>query len=132
MRGESTGEIWEDRLIDLRVDDHAEPVKEIRRLLRVFRAYEHMNAGDEAMEHRDVEGALAAYGAAQAMFPDNLEMRYWHAIALANLGRLDEALPIFQPVFDQDPNWRAMTERLSGVGLLNVGEADLAAILTQG
>jgi len=56
VKGESSGKIWEDRLIDLRVEDHPEPVKEIKRLLRVYRAYEHMNAGDVAVEKGDESG----------------------------------------------------------------------------
>ena len=31
----STGNVWEDRLVDLRIADHAEPIKEMGRLLKV-------------------------------------------------------------------------------------------------
>lgn len=75
------------------MEDHPDPVLELARLLRVQRAYDHMNRGDLALEKADVEGALAAYCAAQEMFPGNLGMRYWHAISLVNVGRLDEARP---------------------------------------
>ena len=61
VRGKSTGNIWEDRLVDLRVEDHAEPVQEIKRLLRMHRAYDHMNAGDLAIEHDDEAGALLGH-----------------------------------------------------------------------
>ena len=132
VRAKSTGQSWEDRVVDLRVEDHEEPVAEIKRLLRVHRAYEHMNGGDLALEAGDVEGALAAYRAAQGMFPDNLEMRYWHAVSLANLGRVEEALPIFAAVFAGDPNWRTLTGRLPAVGLLDVSEADLERIVELG
>jgi uncharacterized Ntn-hydrolase superfamily protein len=129
VRAESTGQSWEDRLVDLRVDDHPEPVVEIARLLRVHRAYEHMNRGDVALEQGDVEGALAAYSAAEVMFPDNLEMQYWHAVSLVNVGRIEEALPMFAAIFNQDPNWRTLTGRLPGVDVLDVGEEDLERIL---
>ena len=120
VKGESTGKIWEDRLIDLRVEDHPNAVKEIKRTLRVYRAYEHMNAGDLAVEMNDIEGALREYGAAQEMFPDNLEMKYWTAVSLANVGRTEEALAIFKKVFTADDNWRELTRRLPKVGLLTV------------
>jgi uncharacterized Ntn-hydrolase superfamily protein len=129
---ESTGAVWEDRLVDLRVEDHAHPVEELARLLFIQRAYEHMNRGDEALEAGDDEGALQAYGAAEAICPSNLEMQYWHAVALANVGRVAEALPIFGAVFRQDANWRTLTERLPQVDLLDVGEQELAQILVQG
>jgi len=131
VRGKSTGKIWEDRLIDLRVEDHPEPVREIKRLLKVFRAYEYMNQGDLAIEKNDIQGALQAYGAAERMFPDNLEMKYWHAVSLANVGMVDDALPIFKEIFDKDKNWRLLTERLPAVGLLNVNEKDFNKILSR-
>jgi len=129
VRGESTGKEWEDRLIDLRVEDHTQPVVELKRLLQVHRAYEHMNRGDQAMEANDMAAALHNYRAAETLFPDNLEMKYWHAVALANRGWLDEALPLFSEVFQRDPNWRTMTARLPGQGFLTVSETDLQRIL---
>ncbi len=129
VRGEATGNIWEDRLIDLRVEDHPEPVKELKRLLKVYRAYEHMNAGDVAMEHSDVEGALREYGAAMKMMPENLEMKYWTAVSLANAGRVDEALELFRAVFARNPNWKTLTPRLVPIQLLNVSPETLQKIM---
>ena len=130
VKGQSTGKVWEDRIIDLRVEDHPDAVKEIKRVLKVYRAYEHMNAGDLALEHNDVEGALKAYGSAEAMFPDNLEMKYWHAISLVNIGRIDDALPMLKEIFSKDNNWRLLTERLPKIELLNVDKKDLKRIMT--
>lgn len=130
VKGKSTGKVWEDRLIDLRVEDHPEPIKEIKKLLKIFRAYEHMNAGDLAIEKNDIQGALKAYGAAEEMFPDNLEMKYWHAVSLANVGMVGESLPIFKAIFEKDENWKTLTQRLPAVGLLTVSDRDLQRILT--
>jgi uncharacterized Ntn-hydrolase superfamily protein len=129
VRPQSTGQPWEDTLVDLRVEDHPDPIRELARLLRVHRAYEHMNQGDVALETGDVEGALASYQAAQEMFPENLEMRYWHAVSLANLGRVKEALALFAAVFARDGNWRTLTARLPSVGLLTVSAEDLKRVL---
>jgi len=130
VRGTSTGKPWEDRLIDLRVEDHPDAVQEIKRLLRVYRAYEHMNAGDLAIEHGDVEGALQEYGAAEVMFPDNLEMKYWHAVSLVNADMIADALPIFKVVFERNDHWRLLTERLPKVDLLDVNDSELQKILS--
>lgn len=130
VRGEPTGNIWEDRLIDLRVEDNPQPVKELERLLRVHRAYEHMNAGDLAVEKGDEQGALREYGAAEEMFPNNLEMKYWHAVSLVNMGELNKALPLFKKVFEADRNWNILTPRLVPIGLLNVTDEELETILT--
>lgn len=122
---------WEEKKIDLRVDDHGEPLNELERLLSVARAYEFMNRGDLAMEENDVEEALEQYGKAQELFPENLEMKYWTAIALANSGRVEEALPLFNAIFEEDENWRTMTTRLPASGLLNISEENLQRIIEQ-
>lgn len=122
-------EVWKNHRIDLRVDDHPDPIRELDRLLRVHRAYEHMNRGDLAVEHQDMEAALREYGSAEKMFPKNLEMKYWKAVALANNERLEESLPIFEYVFDRDKNWRELTRRLSASGLLTVSDPELQIIL---
>jgi uncharacterized Ntn-hydrolase superfamily protein len=113
-----TGKPWSDYVFNLRVDDSAEPLKELRRLVTLARAYNHMNAGDKAVELHDNEGALREYGAAEKLVPGNAEMIYWHAIALANMGRVDESLPLFKKVFAMDRNWVDLTPRLPAAGLL--------------
>ena len=130
VKTKSTGKIWEDRLIDLRVEDHPEAVNEIARLLKVFRAYEHMNNGDLAIEKNNEEMALQEYHAAQEMFPDNLEMQYWTAVSLANIGKIDDALDIFKTVFRTDRNWHTLTSRIVENGMLKVSETDLKKILS--
>lgn len=120
---------WMDKKINLRVDDNHNPLQELSRLLKVHRAYEHMNRGDLAIEHNDMQLALKEYEAAEQMFPENLEMKYWKAIALANNGLLKEALPIFKYIFKQDNNWRTLTQRLPKSGLLNVTDAEYKQII---
>jgi uncharacterized Ntn-hydrolase superfamily protein len=130
VKGKSTGRPWADRVMELRVEDHPEPLKELRRLVNVHRAYEHMNNGDLAVEHNDVDGALREYGAAEAMFPDNLEMRFWHAVALVNVGRVDQALPMFRQVFVNDINWATLVPRLPQSGTLAADDATIKRILS--
>lgn len=130
VKGTSTGKKWEDRKVDLRVDDHPEAVKEIARLLKVHRAYEHMNEGDVAIEKGDVDKALQEYGEARNMFPENIEMTFWTAVSLANSDRLDDALPLFRKVFNADENWVTLTERITENGILSVSEDTLKRILS--
>jgi len=118
VTGKPTGQAWKDRTFDLRVDDSPEPLKELRRLVRLQRAYNHMNAGDLAVEKKDNEGALREYGAAERLVPTRAEMIYWHAVALVNMGRVEESLPLFRRVFAMDRNWITLTPRLPKSGLL--------------
>lgn len=129
VKGVNTGQIWEDRLIELRIEDHPQPVTELQRLLQIHRAYEYMNRGDEAMERNDVAGALEAYRRAEALYYDNPEMKFWHAVSLANAGQVTAALPMFQEIFSQDQLWATLLGRLPTVGLLRITPGDLATIL---
>ncbi|MFQ5604635.1 MAG: DUF1028 domain-containing protein [bacterium] len=118
VKGESSGRPWQDRVMELRIEDHPTPIKELRRLIKLHRAYEHMNQGDLAIEQNDMERALQEYAAAEALFPDNLEMKFWHAVSLVNADRLEESLPIFKQVFAGDKNWATLVPRLPLSGLL--------------
>ena len=126
VRGTSSGKKWTDEVFNLRVDDHPQPLEELRRLVSVQRAYNHMNAGDLAVEHKDNEGALREYSAAEKIaattsgIPQSryAEMLYWHAVALVNMQRIDEALPVFARAFKLEPSWRELTPRLPHSGLL--------------
>jgi tetratricopeptide (TPR) repeat protein len=130
VTGKPTGQAWKDRTFDLRVDDSPEPLRELRRLVTLQRAYNHMNAGDLAVEKKDNEGALREYSAAEKLVPDNAEMIYWHAVALVNMGRTDESLPLFRRVFRMDPNWATLTPRLPKSGLLPDDARTMEKILT--
>ncbi|MBE0698368.1 MAG: DUF1028 domain-containing protein, partial [Anaerolineaceae bacterium] len=85
---------WDDTLIDLRVEDHPNPIEELQRLVRLYRAYDKMNAGDYYLEKNDTARALEAYSAAAGIAPEIDELPFWQAVTLADLGQTEEALPI--------------------------------------
>lgn len=128
------GEGWRGRELDLRIADHPAPVKELRRQLELSRAYEHMNAGDRALENNDLAGALAHYHAAQDLNPTNVEMSFWTGVTLAGNGRVDESIPFFQAAFadparlkdgsDGGSDWVLLLRRLPDSGLFP-DDADL-------
>jgi hypothetical protein len=91
-----------------------------------------MNAGDLAVEHGDKEAGLREYAAAEALAPDSAEMIFWHAVALVNMGRAEESLPLFRRVFSLDSNWRTLTPRLPKAGLLPDDPKILRRILDSG
>lgn len=118
VRGESTGKAWADRLFELRIEDHPEPIRELRRLLTVARAYRHMQAGDDYLTEGDIDRALDEYSRAEAIIPDASEPIFWHAVTLASIGRVDESLPLFEKAFEMFPDWRILVPRLPAAGLL--------------
>jgi uncharacterized Ntn-hydrolase superfamily protein len=108
----STGRPWVDTIFDLRVDDAPEPLVEIRRLVAVRRAYIHMQLANEAAQRKDLETTEREFTQAEQLIGDNPEMRYWHAIALLGLGKVDDGLAILREVARRDRNWIELTLRL--------------------
>jgi uncharacterized Ntn-hydrolase superfamily protein len=129
VKGTSTGRPWADTVMDLRVEDHPEPIRELRRLVQIHRAYQHMNRGDERLGEGKVEEALEEYRAAAALAPHIEELPFWQAVTLADLGRLEEALPIFGRVFAVNPAWADLVRRLPASGLLRDDPEMLRRIL---
>jgi uncharacterized Ntn-hydrolase superfamily protein len=118
VSGTNTGRPWHDRLIDLRVEDNPAPLDELARLLRLRRAYDHMDAGDLAVEHGDMDGAVREYGAAQKLAPEVYEVAFWAGITLAGKGRLDEARPLPKQALAAYPRLAGLIPRLPAAGLL--------------
>jgi uncharacterized Ntn-hydrolase superfamily protein len=113
----ATGNPVEDRPMDLRVEDHPDPLGELRRLLSLRRAYQRADVGDQLATAGDVEGALAEYETAHRSQPDNLELAFWHGVALAASGREDEAAPILRRAFAEHAGWIELMKRLPAAGL---------------
>lgn len=132
VRDQPTERPWEDRLVDLHVEDHGTPLLELRRLLTLNTAYTFMNHGDHALEDGDIENALRYYGRAEALQPDNLEMKFWHAVSLVNAGRSEAALPVFRTIFARNGNWRELVPRLAAARLLVAEPATINRIVTIG
>jgi uncharacterized Ntn-hydrolase superfamily protein len=130
VRAKASDKPWSDRLIDLRIEDHEHPLAELDRLLRLHRAYDMMNRGDEAMAAGDMARALAEYAAAEKMFPDNHEFVFWHAVTLVNNDRVEEALPLFDRAFRMNPNWVMLVPRLAEVGQLPNNPQQIELILS--
>ena len=129
VTGKPTGKPWADRVFDLRVDDNPEPLKELRRLLVAAARLQPHERRRPRRREQGQRGALREYSAAATLVPDNLEMVYWHAVALVNMGRVDQSLPLFRRVFRADKNWLTLTPRLAKVGLLPSDQQILGRIL---
>ena len=129
VKGKSSGNSWEDNVMDLRVEDHENPIQELERLIQIHRAYDFMNKGDVAMEHGNSEEAETMYKNAQKLFPDNLEMQYWYAINLLNNKQFKKAEPILKSIFKQNKDWQTLTSRLVDSKLLSISSEKLDQIL---
>jgi len=131
VKAKGSGAWWKDRVYDLRVEDHPAPLVELKRLIRLNKAYNFMNRGDELLTENKVEEAMKSYTLAMEMYPDNAEMVFWPAVTLASTGKVDESLPLFKKVFAMDQNWAILVPRLPQVGQLPRDKALIKKILAQ-
>jgi uncharacterized Ntn-hydrolase superfamily protein len=113
VSGKPSGKSWEDRIVDLRVEDHPEPLHELRRLLTIRTAYDKDTEADKLDEAGNAAAARALRLEAQRLLPDNVELRFWAGIALAQEGDLDGATELIAEAVRADPRWAPMLlERL--------------------
>ena len=131
VSGENTGQPWNDRLFDLRVDDSPEPLKELRRLINIQRAYDHMDKGDIYITENKLDLAKAEYEKAAELSPDNPEILYWYAVTLVSAGEVEQSLPLFAKTFKADERWRTLIPRLVKAKLLPVDEDVIKKIMEQ-
>jgi uncharacterized Ntn-hydrolase superfamily protein len=106
-----------DTILDVRVDDSADPLAELERLCALGEAYREHELGLGVLA-ADPGQALAHWTRAAELAPGQEELEFWRAVALASAGRRAEARQMLRPLFRASPGWRIMLERLPAAGLL--------------
>jgi uncharacterized Ntn-hydrolase superfamily protein len=123
VNGKPTGRPWEDRVIELRVEDSPDPNKELRRLLRVKRAYLALNEGDQAADNGDQGTFTTKLHEALELAPEMVEIHFWGGMALAQQGKVDEGCELMMTAVRKDGRWTETINRLVQAQRL---DADLA------
>jgi uncharacterized Ntn-hydrolase superfamily protein len=109
---QSSGRSWADKVFDLRVDDAREPLAELRRLVSVNRAYEHLHLAQAALARGDSSTMRTEFEQAALLYPENPEMRFWQAVALMQSEQMEEGLAVLAQIVAADANWRELVLRL--------------------
>ena len=125
----STGTEWGDRLLDLRVEDHATPVDELARVVRLWRAYGHAERAEELELAEDVDGAMRERFTSLEIQPDHPELAFWAAVAMAQAGRLDDARRTVSVAHAAGPGWAELLRRVVADGQVELDEAGVRALL---
>jgi uncharacterized Ntn-hydrolase superfamily protein len=125
----SSSQSWQDRVVDLRVDDSPDPLGELRRLLSVHRGYRQMEIAEQREVAGDMDGSLEAYQQARSRLAGNDEAAFWSAILLADAGRVDEARSMFDDIASREPGWRDLLRRLPAAGMLKHGDVTVSSLL---
>lgn len=132
VSGTPTGRSWEERVIELRVEDAQDPLAELRRLLRVKRAYMAMGEADDFEGSGDMAATAAKLQKAIELAPEMVEIRFWGGLAMAEAGMLDAGCELIAVAVRKDPRWLETIHRLVQVDrvkpeLASAIEARLAA-----
>jgi uncharacterized Ntn-hydrolase superfamily protein len=117
-----------DTLLDVRIDDSADPLAELERLCSLGQAYREHELGLRMLA-ADPGQALVHWARAAALAPGNEELEFWRATALASAGQRAEARRILRGLFQTGPGWRSLLLRLPAAGLLPDDPALLAELL---
>jgi uncharacterized Ntn-hydrolase superfamily protein len=105
------GESWQ-RSVDLRVEDHADPLGELERLLNLHEAYELADKADGLVGEGRHEEASALYRRAAEAAPGNAELRFWAGLALAQGGDVEAGADRVRGVIAEQGGWRDLLARL--------------------
>jgi hypothetical protein len=117
VSGARDEEPWQ-RVFDLHVDNHGEPLHELRRLHGIAAAYRRRRDFDERTSlDEEVELARAA-----GLPPDQVALTA--AIVAVAHGDLDEAAARLRPIAESDPRWRETLERFVRLGHMPAGVLD--------
>jgi uncharacterized Ntn-hydrolase superfamily protein len=122
---------WLDRPVDLRVEDHTEPLVELRRLLTLRRAYDAQGRGEELLTAGKIDEAMPHIRAARELAPDNVEIAFWLGLSLARTQPAEARALIAQAV-RADPRWAELLRRLPAAGLFSRDAALLERLLAPG
>lgn len=106
-----TGAPWETS-VSLRVEDHPEPLVELRRLLAVDDAYALAGEADALTASQRHDEAAALYERAAELAPDNHELLFWSGLGAAQAGRLEEAVERVRRAIALQPGWAELLPRL--------------------
>jgi len=112
VAGTNSGRPWVDKLYDIRVDDTSEPLKELRRLVSVAKAYVHHRRAQTAIERGDVAAMKREFEIAIRQIRDNAEMRFWYAIGLLGVSEIENGIAILREIAATDRNWITLALRL--------------------
>ncbi len=127
VTGSPKGRFWEDRIIDLRVEDAPEPLRELRRLLRIRRAYMALSEADRLSESGDRTAAEAKSAEAIRIAPEMVEIRFWTGLDMAMAGDMDGGCRLMAEVVrEKGVRWMETLRRLAMVDRV---PADVAAAI---
>ena len=115
------------KVIDLRVDDHQNPLDELSRLLRISRAMELGARSNRLLIDGKEEESLSLYNSALKSYPSSHELVYKRALTLIKTGKINEGKHMLSEFHSKFPNYKELTRRIFQDNKLKISTQWLAA-----
>jgi uncharacterized Ntn-hydrolase superfamily protein len=120
----AAGAPWE-TTVSLRVEDHPEPLTELRRLLRLHEAYVLAGRADDLTNQGRYEEAAPLYVQAAQLAPGSHELLFWAGLAAVQSGEIDAGVARVRDAITLQSGWAELLPRLPAE------VAPAAALVTQ-
>ena len=117
VKGKPSEKPWLDRIVDLRVEDHPQPLTELRRLVEMRRGYDAVERAEQAAIQDDLETAAAEYAKAEVGVGDNVEASFWAGVSIAASGNEKLARTVLAKSFAAHDGWKELLRRLPAAGM---------------
>ena len=107
----ASGEGWQS-IVSLRVEDHPEPLVELRRLVDLHDAYALASEADDCINEGRHDAAARLFERARALAPDNHELLFWAGLGAAHAGDVERGVQDVRAAIELQPGWRELLERM--------------------
>jgi len=129
--GQPSDRPWQDQIFDLRIDDHPDPIGELRRLLDFARCHQRVEAATQKASMGELEAALAELEACCRAYPKEPEFASRRALFLAGAGRIPEAVQRLAELRATHPNWIETMRRFAKAGAIPVTPEQIDMLTSQ-
>jgi uncharacterized Ntn-hydrolase superfamily protein len=109
---------WEGRVLELRVGDSENPLKELRKLLKIHEAYRHAATGEELLSRGDLERGGREFQKAMSLAPESSELKLWFALGMMRQGETRKALSLMRSAVGRGHDVRAIVRELASRGII--------------
>jgi uncharacterized Ntn-hydrolase superfamily protein len=109
-----------DRLVDLRVEDHTDPIAELKRLLKLHRVYYLIDEAESQLALKQTKKALATIRSAIRLDPRSDDAYLDLAMMYVKLGEMEKAKKAFRQTVHLNPRMKGVVKQLPKVGLIKV------------
>jgi uncharacterized Ntn-hydrolase superfamily protein len=129
VRTKPSGVPWKDKIMELRVEDNGEPLRELRRLIGIHDAYRHADLGDSLAAEQRLGPALREYESAARIAPDIEELKFWEAVTLLSNHKPRLARHLLKQVFAANDDWKQVLRNIPRTRLYPIDKRTLVEAL---